>query len=91
MHIRWTAEASDDLEQISLRIAENSRAVALKTVRIIFERIEQLALFPRKGRIGREPDTRELVISPLPWIVVYRAGESAVEILRIWHGAQDRP
>lgn len=34
---------------------------------------------------------RELVFSPLPYIVVYQVMENAVEISRIFHGAQDWP
>ena len=90
MDIRWTTEASSNLEQISLRIAEDKPEAALKTVGAIFERIEQLVSFPRRGRIGREEGTRELVLSPLPYIAVYRVKESTIEILHIWHGAQDR-
>jgi toxin ParE1/3/4 len=90
MDIRWTTEASSNLEQISLRIAEDKPEAALKTVAAIFERIEQLVSFPRRGRIGREKGTRELVLSPLPYIAVYRVRESTIEILHIWHGAQDR-
>lgn len=89
MDIRWTPEASSNLEHIGLRIAEDSPEAALKTVRTIFERIEQLATFPNRGRIGREDGTRELVFSPLPYIAVYRVKESTIEILHIWHGAQD--
>jgi toxin ParE1/3/4 len=37
--------------------------------------------------IGR----RELVFSPLPYIVVYRVTGQVVEISRIFHGAQDWP
>jgi len=36
------------------------------------------------------PAPRELVFTPLPYIVVYRVTETAIEILRIWHGAQTR-
>jgi len=32
---------------------------------------------------------RELVFPPLPYIVVYRVTDSAVEISRIFHGAQE--
>jgi toxin ParE1/3/4 len=63
---------------------------ALRTVRAIFERIEQLVAFPRRGRVGREEGTRELVLSPLPYIVAYRVKDSTIEILQIWHGAQAR-
>jgi plasmid stabilization system protein ParE len=34
---------------------------------------------------------RELVFSPLPYIAVYQVKEYAVEISRIYHGAQDWP
>jgi toxin ParE1/3/4 len=65
VEIRWTPQASSALEHISLRIAEDNPEAALKTVRAIFDRIEQLAAFPNRGRIGREEGTRELVIAPL--------------------------
>jgi len=71
-------------------LLKTTRKAALKTVRTIFERVEQLVTFPHRGRMGREEDTRELVLSPLPYIVVYRVKDSAVEILHIYHGAQDR-
>jgi toxin ParE1/3/4 len=90
MDIRWTPEASSNLEHISLHIAEDNPEAALKTIRTIFGRIEQLVAFPRRGRIGREDGTRELVLSPLPYIVVYRVKEATIEILQIWHGAQGR-
>ena len=90
MEIRWTPEASSNLEQISLRIAEDKPEAALKTTCAIFERIEQLVSFPRRGRAGREEGTRELVLVPLPYVAVYRVRGSTIEILHIWHGAQNR-
>jgi toxin ParE1/3/4 len=90
MEIRWTPEAASSLENISLRIAEGNPEAALKTVRIIFQRIEHLATFPHRGRVGREEGSRELVLAPLPLIAVYRVKESIIEILQIWHGAQHR-
>jgi toxin ParE1/3/4 len=50
----------------------------------------RLADFPHLGRVGRRQGTRELVFTPLPYIVVYRVKKDAVQILRIWHGAQRR-
>jgi toxin ParE1/3/4 len=90
MEIRWTPEADPAWKQISFRIAEDNPEAALKTIRIIFQRIEQLVTFPHRGRIGREEGSRELVLSPLPYIAVYRVTDSTIEILQIWHGAQDR-
>jgi plasmid stabilization system protein ParE len=57
MDIRWTTDASADLEHISIRIAKANPEAALKTARTIFQRIEQLANFPHCGRIGREEGT----------------------------------
>lgn len=90
MVIRWTPEASTNLEDIALRIAQDKPEVSLQTVRDIFQRIEQLIAFPSRGRAGREEGTRELVLSPLPYVVVYRVKDFAIEILQIWHGARQR-
>ena len=51
--------------------------------------IEELVTFPNRGRMGRRVGTRELVLTPLPYIAVYRVKESAIEILQIRHAAQD--
>jgi plasmid stabilization system protein ParE len=61
------------------------------TVRKLYESICSLRDSPHRGRIGREDGTRELLFPPLPYIAVYRIQEQSVEILRIYHGAQDRP
>ena len=51
---------------------------------------DSLALFPRRGRLGREPGTRELAVI-VPYIIVYRVTDlDDVTIVRIWHGAQER-
>ena len=90
MNIRWTPEATSNLEQISRYLAQENQAAAPRAVRIIFERIESLVDFPNRGRMGREEGTRELVFSPLPYVAVYRVRASTVEILHVWHGAQKR-
>jgi toxin ParE1/3/4 len=85
--IRWTTEASDQLEAAVKYIQQNNPAAARKVARAVIDRIEQLAVFPGLGRPGEVKGTRELV-SP-PYVVVYRFTEEIVEILHIWHGAQD--
>ncbi len=35
------------------------------------------------------PGTRELIVTNLPYIVLYRVSGDAVEILRVFHTAQD--
>ncbi|MDF3626249.1 type II toxin-antitoxin system RelE/ParE family toxin [Brytella acorum] len=44
---------------------------------------------PERGRPAITPGTRELV-SCWPYVIVYRITGSTVEILNIWHSAQDR-
>ena len=90
MKIRWTTEATDNLEHIRRHIEEDNLEAALKTVRTIFDHIKKLSAFPNHGRPGRKDGTRELVLSPLPYVVVYRVQDATVEILHIQHGAQQQ-
>lgn len=85
--IRWTAEAADQLEAAVRSIQRDNPAAARNAAQAVIDRIEQLAAFPGLGRPGEVKGTRELVISP--YVVVYRSTEEVVEILHIWHGAQD--
>jgi addiction module RelE/StbE family toxin len=85
--IRWTTEAADQLEAAVKRIQQDNPTAARNVAQAVINRIEQLAAFPSLGRPGEVNGTRELV-SP-PYVVVYRSTEEIVEILHIWHGAQD--
>ena len=46
---------------------------------------------PQRGRRGRIESTRELVLSSLPYYVVYRVFDERLLILNIVHGAQRWP
>ena len=85
--IRWATEAADQLEAAVKQIQQDNPAAARNVAQAIIDRIEQLAALPGLGRPGEVRGTRELV-SP-PYVVVYRSTEEIVEILHIWHGAQD--
>lgn len=85
--IRWTTEALDQLEAFVKRIQLDNPTAARNFAQAIVDRIEQLADFPGLGRSGEMSGTRELVSSP--YVIVYRSTEEVVEILYIWHGAQD--
>lgn len=91
MIIRWTDDAVRDLTHICDYVEEHRGAeAARRTALSIHHGIDLLAEFPEYGRTGRKPDTRELVFSRLPYLAVYRIHRDAVEIVRIFHGAQDR-
>lgn len=88
--IRWTQPASDDLLGIVEWIAAKRPASAASAGRRILDAVEQLQDHPLRGRPGRSPDTRELVISGLPYLVIYSVdspGAETVNILRVLHGA----
>jgi len=48
----------------------------------------RLASTPLAGRPGRVENTRELVMTKLPFIVAYQVTPSAVEILAVIHTAR---
>jgi toxin ParE1/3/4 len=89
MHLRWTPKAAADLEAISGYLHTNHPSYAQRTVRTLYDAVLELRQFPSRGRIGNRPGTRELVVTGLPYIVIFRVTEISVEILRIHHGAQD--
>ena len=89
MRLRWTEPAADDLENIKNYLQRNYPQFAEPTVRTIHQRIRDLKASPYRGRPGHRAGTRELPLTPLPYVVVYRVRADAVEVLHIYHGAQD--
>jgi toxin ParE1/3/4 len=63
-------------------IQQDNQPAAASAAQALIKRIERLAAFPGLGRPGEVTGTRELV-------VVYRPTEEIIEILYLWHGAQD--
>jgi addiction module RelE/StbE family toxin len=90
MRIRWTPAAAADLEHISEYLQDDQPKYRLPTVRKIYEAIRSLKDSPRRGRPGCETGPRELLVARLPFVIVYRVTDVSVEILRIYHAAQDR-
>jgi len=89
MRIRWTVPAADDLLSIKNYLQQNYPNFAEPTVRAIYQRIRLLKTSPNRGRPGHRSGTKELALTPLPYVVVYSVKDEAVEILHIYHGAQD--
>ncbi len=89
MRVRWTEPAADDLERIKNYLQQHFPEYAEPAVRTIYERIRSLRSAPHLGRPGHRTGTRELPLTPLPYVVVYSAEMESVNILHIYHGAQD--
>ena len=91
MHIKWTTKARNDLYSVEEYISRDNPTAAVETVLNIIETVESLSTFTQIGRPGRVPDTRELVIPSLPFIVPYRVDSSTIVILRVYHTSRKWP
>ena len=89
--VRWTSPAAKDLKEIVDFIEKDSTETARSVATKLFNSANSLDLMPNRGRPGRVKGTRELIVPGLPYLIVYRVVASAVHILRIYHGARNRP
>jgi toxin ParE1/3/4 len=89
MRVRWTVPAADDLEDIKNYLDKHHPRFSVPTVRTIYQRICSLRTAPQQGKPGHRKGTRELPLSPLPYVVVYSVKPEAVEILHIYHGSRN--
>jgi toxin ParE1/3/4 len=91
MQLRWSPAAAEDFLRIIESIRQENPAAAQRIAKTIYDSAGSLKSFPNKGRAGRVEGTRELPLSPLPFVVVYRVLKDSVEIANVVHGAQKWP
>ena len=92
MQVRWSIPAAEDLEHICEWIERDNPDAGRRVARTIYDECGRLKDFPNLGRASRRmARRRELTFPPLPYIVVYQVKPDAVEISRIFHGAQNWP
>jgi toxin ParE1/3/4 len=90
MKLEITEEAYQDLENVRDYIEKDSIEAAQKVARIILLHTNNQLAVPAHGRAGLVPDTLELKVPKLPYIVVYRIKGDSYQILRIFHDRQFR-
>lgn len=90
MELLWVPEAIRDRDEIYDYIAGGSPLAALELDGLIEERTSVLQNFPRMGRVGRVPDTFELVVHS-SYMVVYDIVETHVRILNVVHTVRQWP
>ena len=90
MRIRWTPAAIADLCSINDYLAEHRPHYRQPTMKTLHQAIYSLRRFPNRGRAGPDEGTREILFLPFPYVAVYRVREQTVEVLRVYHAAQDR-
>lgn len=81
--------AARDLEGIVDYIALDNPVAAERVYWGIVSAAEKLPEFPALGRPGRHPETRELSVADLPYLIVYEVDPDAVTILAIFHTSRD--
>lgn len=90
MKIRWLNRATESLIAIHNHIADDNPAAAKRAALRVRVATERLAMFPLSGRLGEVAGTRELIVPGTPYIVTYRIMGEEVQILRVFHNAQQR-
>jgi toxin ParE1/3/4 len=89
--IKYLETADADIDSIKAYIALDNPAAAARAIDRILQSIRFLKDFPRLGRVGVLPDTRELSIVGLPYRVVYRIEGDTVLVVNVIHGARNHP
>jgi addiction module RelE/StbE family toxin len=89
MTVVFSPEARNDLRHIWEYISQDSPHAASRLAVELVAACDRLEMFPGRGRLGRVRGTRELAVV-WPYVIVYRAKGARVEIVRIWHGRQNR-
>jgi plasmid stabilization system protein ParE len=82
--------AADDLEGIANYLYLHHPTFATTTIQRLYNAAKSLRVFPNVGRVGKKSGTRELVLAPLPYIMIYAVDDHSVYILRFLHTSQDR-
>ncbi len=90
VEIVWSPLARTRLREIRDDVAKDKPKAAERLAIRIVAVTEALRNHPRLGRVGAEPETRELVIGGTPYVVLYRVERERVIISTIWHGKQQR-
>lgn len=92
MNIRFQSTALHDLKHIKQTIAVDNARAAENTILRIDQSISLLEKFPRIGRPGSVPGTREISVPNTPYIVIYsEPDEFEIWILSVVHERQRYP
>lgn len=87
MKIVWAEPAEQDLDTIVEHIAKDNLQAALDMDDLLRDCADRLVSFPKKGKPGRVPGTREFV-AHRNYILVYVVTSDAIQIVAVLHAAR---
>jgi len=91
MKLVWSRQSALDLVELREWIARDNPAAAGAIAQRVLNAAKSLRSFPRMGRQGRRPGTRERIVPGTPYFLCYRVHAKAIEIVAVVHGARDWP
>lgn len=90
MKLRFRQSALADVGALHDFIAKDNPRAAKRTVQRVQTSMDRLKQFPRIGRQGAVAGTRELVVSGLPYIVIYEVTGEFIDVIAVFHASEDR-
>lgn len=91
MKVRWSPTARLDLICLREYIASRDPRAAQRIARLILKHVETVREHPAIGRTGRVADTREMVVSGTPYIIVYAVIDRVLHVLAVLHSSRRWP
>ncbi|PZO49862.1 MAG: type II toxin-antitoxin system mRNA interferase toxin, RelE/StbE family [Alphaproteobacteria bacterium] len=88
--VRWRARALADLETIKAWLAKQSNANPTKTLLRIKTAADTLRRLGDIGRPSRVEGVREMSVRAAPYVIAYQVAGDTIDILAVYHTAQDR-
>ena len=87
----WLPKAIEDLEDIREYIAKENPLAAQNVAIAIIETANLLEEHPNIGHPGEIDDVLEKQVVGLPYLIPYRVVGEYLQILRVFHEAQEKP
>lgn len=91
MRVRTSLDAEEDIREVFDYIARDSIQNANAVADRIFEAIDDLSEFGRRGRRGAVEGTLERVVPRTGCVLIYHVYDDEVLILRVWRSARGAP
>ncbi|MBC7768345.1 MAG: type II toxin-antitoxin system RelE/ParE family toxin [Phycisphaerales bacterium] len=91
LRVVWGRRAATDVDAIVEFIAQDSKPAAKRVALYIRRSARLLQSSPWLGRATQSDETRELILSRYPYVLVYEIGAGEVRILAVFHQSQNRP